>query len=286
VALFRGVHKELARAPSVTEPGRASQGVALRFRVLTCPASGRIGSPLPSCPWAFAWASGYSLSTPLAFAKARANHLSCACALLQSPSSSHGHPTRVARHFTRKLRRNHAAWMTASLEVPFPFNVSPHIAAASWTRLPHVPACALRFSRPLGAFIRVVPAGLVSYRIRSWGCTLQSLPPHVQPYAVSGALPLSPFPIPHQLAVTPPKRLYLPTGPKRLGLRGLLHTRVRHSNSSCLGCRRARSSHGFRALQGVLPHRRARAFTRAPLMGFLRTGANDRTNYPPGFRLR
>jgi hypothetical protein len=48
-------------------------------------------------------------------------------------------------------------------------------------------ACALRFSRPLGAFIRHLPAGLVSCRIRSWGCALQSFAPLTKPYAVSGA---------------------------------------------------------------------------------------------------
>jgi hypothetical protein len=34
------------------------------------------------------------------------------------------------------------------------------------------------------------PAGLVSCRIRSWGCTLQSFAPTTWPYAVSGADPL------------------------------------------------------------------------------------------------
>jgi hypothetical protein len=57
--------------------------------------------------------------------------------------------------------------------------------------LPHPAACALRFSRPLDAFhIHREPAGLVSCRIRSWGCALQSFTPTAWPYAVSGADPL------------------------------------------------------------------------------------------------
>jgi hypothetical protein len=56
--------------------------------------------------------------------------------------------------------------------------------------LPHPVACTFRFSQPHGALVRPVPAGLVSCRIRSWGCTLQSFPPLAWPYAVSGAFPL------------------------------------------------------------------------------------------------
>jgi hypothetical protein len=59
-----------------------------------------------------------------------------------------------------------------------------------WSGLPHPTACAFRFSQPRGALIRPVPAGLVSCRIRSWGCTLQSFAPPAWPYAVSGASPL------------------------------------------------------------------------------------------------
>jgi hypothetical protein len=59
-----------------------------------------------------------------------------------------------------------------------------------WSGLPHRTACAFRFSRPLDAFIRPVPGGLVSCHIRSWGCALQSFAPPVQPYAVSDALAL------------------------------------------------------------------------------------------------
>ena len=60
----------------------------------------------------------------------------------------------------------------------------------TWPGLPHPVACALRFSRPLGAFVRPVPGGLVSCRIRSWGSTLQSFAPPAQPCAVSSAVAL------------------------------------------------------------------------------------------------
>jgi hypothetical protein len=50
-----------------------------------------------------------------------------------------------------------------------------------------------RFSQPLDALLRPVPAGLVSCQIRSWGCTLQSLVPLAWPHAVSGAVPLMTF---------------------------------------------------------------------------------------------
>jgi hypothetical protein len=59
-----------------------------------------------------------------------------------------------------------------------------------WPGLPRPTACASRFSQPPGAFIRPEPAGLVSCRIRSWGCALQSFAPPTQPFTVSGALPL------------------------------------------------------------------------------------------------
>jgi hypothetical protein len=75
----------------------------------------------------------------------------------------------------------------SSHEVLRPFSVSPHAAAACWPGLPRPTACALRFSQPLDALSRPVPAGLVSCRIRSWGCALQSLPPLAEPCAVSGA---------------------------------------------------------------------------------------------------
>jgi hypothetical protein len=57
-------------------------------------------------------------------------------------------------------------------------------------------ACAFRLSQPPDASIRHVPAGLVSCRIRSWGCALQSFAPPAWPYAVSGAVPLLSLDVP------------------------------------------------------------------------------------------
>jgi len=45
-----------------------------------------------------------------------------------------------------------------------------------WNGLPHRTACAYRFSRPLGAFIRPEPVGLISCRIRSWGSPSRAFP--------------------------------------------------------------------------------------------------------------
>ena len=75
---------------------------------------------------------------------------------------------------------------------------SPSASCHTWQRtrgpgLPHPVACAFRFSQPPGALFRHVLAGLVSCRIRSWGCTLQSFAPLAWPYAVSGACPLLSF---------------------------------------------------------------------------------------------
>jgi hypothetical protein len=61
------------------------------------------------------------------------------------------------------------------------------------TGLPQPATCAFRFSQPLDAFVRPEPGSLVSCRIRSWGCTLQSFAPLAQPYAVSGATTLMTF---------------------------------------------------------------------------------------------
>jgi hypothetical protein len=81
--------------------------------------------------------------------------------------------------------------VTSSREVSRPFSVSPHRAAASIGRAFHTrspaPSGFLNLMTPSSA---PVPGGLVSCHIRSWGCTLQSFVPPVQPYAVSGAAPL------------------------------------------------------------------------------------------------
>jgi len=66
-------------------------------------------------------------------------------------------------------RTSRAPFSSASHEVSDPFSVSPLGAAAEWSSLPCLTACAFRFSQPPGAFIRPEPAGLISCRIRSWG---------------------------------------------------------------------------------------------------------------------
>jgi hypothetical protein len=110
--------------------------------------------------------------------------------------------------------------------------------------LPRPPACALGFSRPLGAFIRPVPAGLVSCRIRSWGCTLQSLPPLAQPHAVSGAVPLVSLDLSRILASRTPKRA--PHETRELPrLQGFAPRESLPPNANGLGPRPAHGSHGL-----------------------------------------
>jgi hypothetical protein len=93
----------------------------------------------------------------------------------ESPASSHGLPLsfRVRRASSGRLApatsRPRAAINGSSHEVLRPYSVSPHAAAAWWSGLPRPTACVPRFSQPLDAFIRYVPAGHVSGRIRSWG---------------------------------------------------------------------------------------------------------------------
>jgi hypothetical protein len=159
-----------------------------------------------------------------------------------------------------------------------------------WPGLPHPTACASRFSQPLDAFIRPEPGGLVSCRIRSWGCALQSFPPPVQPYAVSGALPLLTFkrarPPLHQPRTRPPKR---PTTKPAYGTApgtpppsGVCSTRESATRHRRLNRRRARSSPGLSALQGAFPHWNGATFAVPPLMGLARPDANGRLGCPPG----
>jgi hypothetical protein len=159
-----------------------------------------------------------------------------------------------------------------------------------WTGLPHPTACTSRFSQPPGAFIRPEPGGLVSCRIRSWGCALQSFAPPVQPYAVSGAPPLLTFkrarPPLHQLRPRPPKRTATKpaygTAPGTPPPSRVCSTRESATRRQRLNRRRARSSPGLCALQGSLPPWNGPAFTAPPLMGLARTDANGRLGYPPG----
>jgi hypothetical protein len=210
---------------------------------------------------------------------------------------------------------------TSSREVSRPFSVSPHSAAASfeWPGLPHRTACTYRFSQPPGAFIRPVPGGLVSCHIRSWGCTLQSFAPPAQQDAVSSAFALLSFgrtQTPHhahrkrpkpttmrsptlhrrpkstntgrnrrQLTSRPPATSRVPIQAReRPRLQGFAPHESPPLTAGGLDRRRARSSPGLHTLQGSLPRWNRTAFTALPLMGFLRSGASDRTTGPPGSR--
>jgi len=99
----------------------------------------------------------------------------------------------------------------SSREVRSPTASSQPWAAALWTSLPGLSACAFRFSQPLDAFIRPKPAGLVSCRSRSWGSPFRAL-------FLSSRRKLSPTPLPSCRldGLTWSKRC-LPTPSQRLG---------------------------------------------------------------------
>jgi hypothetical protein len=195
--------------------------------------------------------------------------LSWACALLQSPPSSERPP---APHSPF----GHAEHATPPMRFFAP-TASPRTEQRllNWPGLPHPTACASRFSQPLDALVRPVPAGLVSCQIRSWGCALQSLAPPSQPYAVSGAVALLPFrrsrrsaPLHHARGRNRTHRGAYGTDPESApAFRALLHSGVRHHTAGGLDRRRARSSPGLYALQGSLPRWLGTAFTAPPLMG-------------------
>jgi hypothetical protein len=90
---------------------------------------------------------------------------------------------RAVVHLTRQAER---IQVDTSLEVCFPYSVFPERGSGMCGRACYDPtACVFRFSQPLDAFIRLEPAGLVSCRCRSWGCTLQSITPPAQQHTVS-----------------------------------------------------------------------------------------------------
>jgi hypothetical protein len=133
-----------------------------------------------------------SLRRPWSLVKATAESshgLTPFCRVLQAPS-------RLAVPNPSEEGRNDKAPPVRSL----PLQRLPAQGSGILTGLPKPAACACRFSQPLGAFIRPEPGGLVSCRIRSWGCTLQSFAPPVQPYAVSGAFALLSFALPRYAA--------------------------------------------------------------------------------------
>jgi hypothetical protein len=152
-----------------------------------CPllTSAGIGSARPSCPLTRqAGLQGCRRQRPPARSKC------------PSPASSHG-LARSFRVLRASSRRFAAAPSRARSDVAappmrfaplqrLPARSSSFVAGfASPDRLrPQVFSTSRRLS------IRREPAGLVSCRIRSWGCALQSFPPTAWPYAVSGADPL------------------------------------------------------------------------------------------------
>lgn len=159
-----------------------------------------------------------------------------------------------------------------------PLQRFPH----TWQRLccsglPHLNACASGFSQPPDAFIRPVPAGLVSCRIRSWGSPFRafllprSLPP--SPASVPSCRSTNPIPSPTRVAPATQAQLVRrpPCGkvPRNIvAFRGLLHAKVRHCCPDGLGLYAARGSHGLSTLQGFLPTCGDTAFTVSPLMSF------------------
>jgi hypothetical protein len=107
--------------------------------------------------------------------------LSWASALLQSPPSLERPPR--ARDLSAASRKATAPPMRFLAPTAFPRTRQQPVGRVCLSR-PLASPGFLDLSTPSSA--SCLPA-IVSGRIRSWGCTLQSLPPPVQPYAVSGA---------------------------------------------------------------------------------------------------
>jgi hypothetical protein len=191
---------------------------------------------LPSCPRRLRWTPGSSHGRTPAPARSKTGSPLMS---FRAPSESSTHRAAFHANIDRGLRPRFGLLPWGLV----PFSVSPLAAAAYNDWASHGPiACAFRFSRPLGAFIRPEPAGLVSCRIRSWGFALQSFAPPVQPYAVSGAHALLSLGCPPVLSETLPSRRRCrstapypsePHGGEGLlttpAFRALLRTRVRHS---------------------------------------------------------
>jgi hypothetical protein len=183
----------------------------------------------------------------------------------------------------------------ASLEVLVPYSVFPvRGSGLSGRGCQYPPACASRFSQPPDAFIRPEPAGLVSCRYRSWGCTLQSITPLVQPYAVSGAS----YPqavVPQHLCPThAPLHRHQPRIKRQR--RNTSHTDRREPLRSTTGSYSARESAtdnggldrcthvallGFRPFRVFTLEETAWLSPRPPLTRLARTRARRTTNAPP-----
>jgi hypothetical protein len=150
-----------------------------------------MGWVLPSCPWpppGFRVFAGIGLRCHSR--KQHGNPLLGLCA----PSECFQAPAAAASPLTRAPKRSrHEDRRGSSHEVCSPSAFPRTRQRTRGPGLPFPAACAFRFSQPPDASFRHVPAGLVSCRIRSWGCTLQSFAPLAWPYAVSGARPLLSF---------------------------------------------------------------------------------------------
>jgi hypothetical protein len=195
---------------------------------------------------------------------------------------------RVLRAPNGRCRHSHSEEQrsnnSTSLEVSSP-SASPRSGQRHLDRPSKPAACACRFSQPLGAFIRPEPGGLVSCRIRSWGGTLQSLAPPVQPYAVSSANTLLSF------ENRRTKLRQSTPGAEALDKdrQWELASTASPPSGSCSARESActtrpedrtalRSSPGLDALQGFPPRWLGTAFTAPPLTRLVGAAASDRNN--------
>jgi hypothetical protein len=160
----------------------ASRGVVRPFGVSVasrCAAYWLRGSPSRPCG-AWPWTSGFWRGAVhrLDHSRRRSSrgiHSPAETSRAVAAASRAGDPVRKA---------------ASSLEVSRPYSVSLRGAAACRPGLPPPVTCVFELSRPLDAFIRPAPPGLVSCRIRSWGSFLQSIAPPAQPCARSpGVVP-------------------------------------------------------------------------------------------------
>jgi hypothetical protein len=147
--------------------------------------------------------------------------------------------------------------------------------------------CASRCSQPPDAFIRPMSASLIACWIHAWGFTLQSFPPPVQPYAVSDAVALLSLRHPSFRSVSHrPSDFSASCG---LGLQrserpspsGLCSTPESATSTRRFRPTRAHGSHGLFVLQGSLPLRHNRTFTRFPLTSFVTSTQNSATEAAP-----
>jgi len=154
------------RCRLVAESSRASLEVTAPFRVSPEIASARMASGAPLWPFAAnGWAAGFS--------RFRLPRNNCLASGLLSWASA---PLqRLPKHRAAAARLGCPRPAAPPMRF-FPLQRFPaRDSGLAWPGPPTRPPCAYRFSRPLGAFIRPEPAGLVSCRIRSWGLPFRAL---------------------------------------------------------------------------------------------------------------